>query len=338
MEVVQHISLKPLHTFGMEVQGAQLIRLKNAAEVASILTKNVDNLPLLVLGGGSNMLFLNDMNRFIIKNEIKGIELLEEDADVVILKVGAGEVWDEFVTYAVAHNYCGIENMALIPGTIGAAPMQNIGAYGREVKDVIVGVEYWNLETAQIEMLTNEQCHFGYRDSIFKHELKGKVIITSVTFKLSKHINLNTSYGTIQDELALLGISNPSIADVAKVVRKIRLEKLPNPIEIGNAGSFFKNPTISNAQYAALKAEYPTIPGYAVGTQNTKVPAAWLIEQCGWKGHKEGHVGVHHRQPLVLVHFGDGHGQEIYDLSSKIIDSIQTKFGITLEREVQLYQ
>ena len=338
MEVVQHISLKPLHTFGMEVQGAQMIRLSNAMDIPTILSKNVEQLPLLILGGGSNMLFLNDINRFIIKNEIKGIELISEDSDTVKLKVGAGEVWDEFVSYSVAHEYCGIENMALIPGTIGAAPMQNIGAYGREVKDVIVAVEYWNLETGQIEMLTNEQCHFGYRDSIFKNELKGKVIITSVTFKLSKHINLNTSYGTIQDELALLGVQDPNIADVAQVVRKIRLEKLPNPVEIGNAGSFFKNPTIPNAQYAALKSQYPTIPGYVVGNETTKVPAAWLIEQCGWKGHKEGHVGVHHRQPLVLVHFGDGHGQEIYDLSSKIIESIQTKFGITLEREVQLYQ
>jgi UDP-N-acetylmuramate dehydrogenase len=334
--ITENLPLKDLNTFGMDVAAPYFSAL-TIPEDCALLSSVEMPLPKLVIGGGSNMLFTTQPNYWFIKNEIKGIEIIGGDEQSIQLRVGAGEIWHEFVMHCVSQHFCGLENLALIPGTVGAAPIQNIGAYGVEVKQRIIGVHYWNLEANRFEYLANEDCRFGYRDSIFKQELKGKFIITQVDWQLSKVPEINVSYGNIKDQLQQDGIVNPDIKDVANAVIAIRSSKLPDPKEIGNAGSFFKNPEVSNSVYEALKAEYAPIPGYSLPGQITKIPAAWLIEQCGWKGYRAGDAGVHHIQPLVLVNYGNATGREIYDLSEQIIQSVKDKFGITLEREVQIF-
>ena len=291
---------------------------------------------ILVLGGGSNILFTGDVPCLVLHNKIRGIVKLREDSDHVWLQVGAGEVWHELVLYAVAAGYAGIENLSLIPGTVGAAPIQNIGAYGVEAKDVIEEVRFLNLESGAFETLRNEACGFAYRDSIFKKERKGKAIITAVTFRLNKVPVFHTTYGTIQQELDTMGVTELSIRAVSDAVIRIRSSKLPDPREIGNAGSFFKNPEVPTALYHELKAQYPAIPGYTVSEHITKIPAGWLIEQCGWKGFRRGNYGVHQLQALVLVNYGGANGRDIADLSSEIMTSVSRSFGISLEREVQI--
>lgn len=320
----------------MAVKAPWFSVLRQREDCTALASSAPEGMSLLVLGGGSNMLFTRQPDKWVVKNEIKGIELLKEDETHVWLKAGAGEVWHEFVLYCIQAQYCGIENLALIPGTVGAAPIQNIGAYGVEVKQVITRVHFWDIEKGVFDHLDNEECRFGYRDSIFKHQLKGKYIITEVEWKLSKTPSLNTSYGNIKEELQQMGIENPGIKDVAEAVIAIRTAKLPDPKVVGNAGSFFKNPEVDNAVYAAIKVNYAEAPGYKIGDDKTKIPAAWLIEQCNWKGFRKGDAGVHPKQPLVLVNYGNATGSEIYELSTQIISSVAEKFGITLEREVQI--
>jgi UDP-N-acetylmuramate dehydrogenase len=273
----------------------------------------------------------------VVKISIPGISVVKEDADFVWLKGGAGVVWDEFVQYAVNHGWSGLENLSLIPGTVGAAPMQNIGAYGAEIKDTFESLEALNLQTLALEVFDAKACAFGYRESFFKRAGKGQYLISSVTFKLSKKPSVKTSYGAIQDVLAAKGITQPSIREVADAVIEIRKSKLPNPKEIGNSGSFFKNPTVSASEASRLLVEFPGIPHYPVeGSTDVKFPAGWFIEKAGWKGFRRGDAGVHAKQALVLVNYGEATGAEILALSEEIKQSIKDTFGVALETEVNI--
>ena len=295
------------------------------------------NRSIHVLGGGSNILLRQPVKGVVLHNQLKGISVVKEDDYHVWLKVQSGEVWHELVLYAINKGWGGIENLSLIPGTVGAAPMQNIGAYGVEAKESIESVTAWHWEQKCFVSYTNNQCRFGYRDSIFKHELRDKVLITSVVFKLSKKPVFNTTYGAIEQELNRMGIHELSVQAIAQAVINIRTSKLPDPKQIGNAGSFFKNPTITIASYQVLKNQNPNIPSYPVNDLMVKVPAGWLIEQCGWKGYRKGDVGVHALQALVLVNYGTATGDELWLLSEDIIMSVQQRFDIVLEREVQVW-
>ena len=335
-EPVAHFGLYPFNTFGMDVEAAYFSAIRKEEELQQLKDYEAYRNGIFILGGGSNILFTQDVPQWVIRNEIKGIEKIKEDNEHIWLKAGAGEVWHLFVLYCVNNNYAGVENLSLIPGTVGAAPIQNIGAYGMEVKDIIESVRFFNIETGIFETFTNSDCQFGYRDSIFKHLLKGKIIITSVVFKLNKQPVFNTSYGNIQQELDAKGIKELSIKAISDAVISIRSSKLPDPKEIGNAGSFFKNPEIATSQFEVLKSAYPNIPGYSISEDIVKVPAGWMIEQCGWKGFRENDYGVHQHQALVLVNYSKARGAQIAALSDKIILSVHDKFGIDLEREVQI--
>lgn len=335
MQVQQNISLKPYNTFGIDAKAEQFYTLTDKEVLPAISLQYQGEKH--IIGGGSNILLTKDVTGLTILNSLKGMEVMMEDDEYVWLKVSSGEVWHELVMYAIANNWAGIENLALIPGTVGAAPMQNIGAYGVEVKDVIEEVTAWHWQEQHYVTYTNEQCRFGYRDSIFKHELKGKLLITDVLFKLSKQPVYHTSYGAITQELEQMGITELSIQSIAQAVINIRSSKLPDPKQIGNAGSFFKNPTIPLQQFLELKLVHPTIPSYPVDEKTVKVPAGWLIEQCGWKGYKTGNTGVHAKQALVLVNYGGASGSEVWALSGMILQAVQEKFGIELEREVQVW-
>jgi UDP-N-acetylmuramate dehydrogenase len=335
-EPVAHFGLYPFNTFGMDVEAAYFSPVRKEEELLELKHQEAYKHGIFVLGGGSNILFTKDVSAWVIRNEIKGIEKIKEDDAHVWLKAGAGEVWHLFVLYCVNNNYAGIENLSLIPGTVGAAPMQNIGAYGVEVKDVIETVRFFNIASETFEEYNNEACRFGYRDSVFKRLLKGKIIITSVIFKLNKQPVFNTSYGNIKQELDAKGITELSIKAISDAVISIRSSKLPDPKVIGNAGSFFKNPEIPASQYQQLKMEYPGMPGYKINETTTKVPAGWLIEQCGWKGFRENDYGVHQHQALVLVNYSKARGAQIAALSERIMASVHDKFNIHLEREVQI--
>ncbi|MCX8531709.1 UDP-N-acetylmuramate dehydrogenase [Chryseobacterium luquanense] len=334
----ENFSLKPFNTFGVEAKAKYFIEI-NSVEglIETLQNSNFKKLPLLFLGGGSNLLFTQDFDGLAIKLDLKGIseEVLNENEVLVTTK--AGENWHEFVLFCLNKNYGGLENLSLIPGNVGTSPMQNIGAYGTEIKDIFVDCKVLNLETLEAETFDLEKCRFGYRDSIFKQEGKGKYVILEVRFKLTKENHLiKTEYGAIQSELENLGIKNPTIQDVSKAVINIRQSKLPDPKQIGNAGSFFKNPTIPLVQFENLKEQFPNIQGYPNG-EFVKVPAGWLIEQCGWKGKQIGNVASHQLQALVIVNAtGHATGKEIFDFSTMIIDSVKEKFGIELEREVNI--
>lgn len=334
METQQNISLKPFNTFGIDVSASQFVELTDKSQLKSILENNT--LPLLILGGGSNLLLTKDFEGLAIKNNIKGIEVVAEDDESVTLKVGAGESWHQFVMHCIANNYCGVENLSLIPGNVGASPMQNIGAYGVEVKDVITKVEAVSLKDFTIKEFTNQECEFGYRTSIFKTSHKGQYFISAVTFKLSKYPDLNTSYGAIDTELKNRGVSNPSIKDVSDAVIAIRQSKLPDPTQIGNSGSFFKNPVVAEEVKNSIVSNFENAPNYPQADGTFKMAAGWLIEQCGWKGKMIGNYGVHDKQALVLVNHGGAKGSDIFQLSEDIISSVQQKFNITLEREVNI--
>ncbi len=293
--------------------------------------------PVHVLGGGSNILLSAPVHGTVVRNCLKGIAKTAENDTHIWLQVSAGEVWHELVMYVVANGWGGVENLALIPGTVGAAPIQNIGAYGVEVKDVLTEVSFYHLENKAFVTLPAEACRFGYRDSIFKNELRGKVFITAVTLMLTKKPVFNTSYGAIEQELQAMGVQELTVAAIAQAVMNIRSSKLPDPKVTGNAGSFFKNPTITTAQYEQLVTEHEGMPHFPAGEGMVKVPAAWLIEQCGWKGYRRGDAGVHNRQALVLVNYGGASGGEVWQLSGDIVASVQERFGITLEREVQVW-
>ncbi|HEY6160512.1 MAG TPA: UDP-N-acetylmuramate dehydrogenase [Bacteroidia bacterium] len=337
MIITENHPLVKENTFGIEAYARFFIELDNVSEMKELLsTDQFRSMPQLVLGGGSNLLFTRDFSGVVLKNNIKGISLVKEDEEHAYVRAGAGENWHQFVLHCIEENYAGIENLSLIPGNIGAGPMQNIGAYGVELKDVFHELEALNMETLEIETFSNTGCRFGYRESIFKQEAKGKYIITSVTLRLNKKPKFNTSYGAIEKELEQMGVQQLSIRAISDAVIRIRKSKLPDPTVIGNAGSFFKNPVVSTGKYESLKKEFPAIVGYKNSETETKLAAGWLIEQCGWKGKREGDAGVHKDQALVLVNYGHARGNEVFELSEKILRSVKEKFGITLEREVNI--
>ena len=334
MSLQQNISLKPYNTFGIDVNAHSFIEVTNQSQLKTVLENNT--LPLLILGGGSNILLTKDFDGLVIKNNIKGIEVVEEDDNSVTLRVGAGENWHQFVLDCIKNDFCGIENLSLIPGNVGASPMQNIGAYGVEVKDVIIKVEAVSLKDFSLRDFDNKECAFGYRSSIFKTSEKDNYFISAVIFKLTKQPSLNTSYGAIDGELEARGIDNPTIKDVSDAVIAIRQSKLPDPAQIGNSGSFFKNPVVSEEIRNSVLEKNNDAPNYPQPNGTFIMAAGWLIEQCGWKGKKLGNYGVHDKQALVLVNHGGAKGGEIYQLSEDIITSVQQKFNITLEREVNI--
>jgi UDP-N-acetylmuramate dehydrogenase len=332
--MLTNVDLKQYTTFGVSVIASKFSTFSSVEEARLLLKDNTNE--LLILGGGSNLLLTQDFKGLVLKNEIKGIEIIEQNDSEVILKVGAGEVWHDFVLFTIQHGFRGIENMSLIPGSVGASPMQNIGAYGVEIKDVFEKLEALEINSGEIHTFTNEACAFGYRESVFKRALKGKYIITAVYFNLKINAPLNTKYGAIESELAAKGIHEPTSKDVSDAVIAIRTSKLPNPAELGNAGSFFKNPVVNRTVYNAIVSNYPEAPSYPINENLVKVPAGWLIETAGWKGKQVGACGVHKNQALVLVNYGNATGNEIYKLSSAIIEDVKEKFGIELEREVNI--
>jgi len=337
MTIEYGASLQEYNTFGVKAQANVLASFKSTEDLKTLLTKkDFENLPRLILGGGSNLLFTNDFQGLVLKNEIPGITCVDEDANHYYIKAGAGENWHQFVLHCLEKNWAGLENLSLIPGNVGASPMQNIGAYGVEIKDRFHSLEAFNLKSLQIENFDREACKFGYRESVFKNIYKDLYIITSVTYKLLKEPNVNISYGAIESELKDRGISNPSIKDVSDVVIHIRNSKLPNPAELGNAGSFFKNPIVSQKTFNRLRAENPEIPHYPINDESIKLAAGWLIEQAGWKGKRVGNCGMHNKQALVLVNYGGATGDEIYQHSENVLNSVKEKFNVELEREVNI--
>ncbi len=334
MNIQESISLKTFTTFGIDQTAKYFTRVGTLSELkAALLAAKEKQLPVFILGGGSNILLTRDIDALVIKLEIKGINLVKEEGDQLFVEVGAGEMWHELVLHSISQDWAGLENLSLIPGTVGASPMQNIGAYGVEIKDVFDSLQAMHRETLEMHSFDAKACQFGYRESVFKQTLKDQYVITSVTFRLSKTPKFHLEYGAIREVLAANGIEQPSIRAISDAVIQIRQSKLPDPKEIGNAGSFFKNPTISNTQFEALKAAYPSIPGYP-SAEGVKVAAGWLIEQAGWKGKRMGDVGVHAKQALVLVNFGGGSGKELKNLSEQIQASVFEKFGIHLQPEV----
>src|ERR1700761_7625820 len=335
LQIQQNVSLKNFNTFGIDAKAKYFVEISHADELAELFLDPLwQQMERLVLGGGSNMLFVKDFDGLVIRMNIRGIEH-RINHDEVHVEAGAGEVWNDLVNFCVAREYAGLENLSLIPGSVGASPIQNIGAYGVELKDVFESCQAFEIATQTIKTFSKADCHFGYRDSIFKNELKGKYIITSVKFHLSLTPDVKLHYGAIKDELAKRGIESPTIKDVSQVVSHIRVSKLPDPSTIGNAGSFFKNPLISKAEFEKVHSQYPEIVHYPAGDE-VKLAAGWLIEQCGWKGKVVGHTGTWKNQALVLVNHGGATGEEVYSLSSQIIDSVYAKFGVRLEREVNI--
>jgi UDP-N-acetylmuramate dehydrogenase len=337
MDIQKNYSLKNLNTFGIDVRAQLFSDIKSEEQLQLLLTdENFKNIPKFILGGGSNVLFTQDFPGLIIKNSIRGIEIIKEDKNSVLIKAGAGEMWHHLVLICVERNFGGIENLSLIPGTVGAAPMQNIGAYGQEIKDVFESLEGIFIDNGEKGIFNKEQCRFGYRASIFKHELKNKFVITSVNLKLSKTPVLKLEYGTIKDEMEKLKLERITIKNVSDVICNIRNSKLPDPKKIGNAGSFFKNPEIAAKKYSDLKKDFPEMPGYESLQNKVKIPAAWLIEKCGWKGKKVGNTGTHSKQALVLVNYGNATGSEVLELAKDIKSSVINKFGIALEEEINI--
>jgi UDP-N-acetylmuramate dehydrogenase len=334
MNIQKNVSLKEFNTFGIDQKAKFFVQVSSLEDVRDALKEaQKAGLPIFILGGGSNILLTQDVEALVIKVNIKGYQVLKEDADHVWVQVGAGEVWHEFVQKAIASNWAGVENLSLIPGTVGASPMQNIGAYGVEIQEVFDHLQAVDIDTFELITFDHSQCQFGYRESIFKNKAKGKYVIVQVTFKLNKTPSYNIEYGAIQSTLTELGINALSIEAIGKAVIYIRQSKLPDPKVIGNAGSFFKNPTVSVSKFLHLKTLYPDIPGFANET-GMKIPAAWLLEQAGWKGKTFGKIGVHKQHPLVLVNYGGGQGSEIKQLSVTIQKDIENKFGILLTPEV----
>jgi UDP-N-acetylmuramate dehydrogenase len=327
-------SLKAYNTFGIEAFAKNIISIESDTQLIDFLKVNQES--IFILGGGSNILLTQDVEATVLHNQIKGIKLLDIQPDYVLVRVGGGEVWQEFVEWAIMQNLGGIENMSLIPGTVGASPIQNIGAYGTELKDVFHSLEAIDLQYFTKKNFVAEECQFGYRDSYFKREGKGKYFISAVTFCLRRYPKVNTQYGDIQNILAERRIENPTIKDVSEAIITIRQSKLPNPAELGNAGSFFKNPTISQADFELFIAKFPNAPHYKVENNQVKIPAGWLIEQAGWKGFRLGDAGCHAKQALVLVNYGNASGNNILSLSREIQANILEKFNIMIQAEVNL--
>ena len=322
----------------MEAIASSYVAVSDTSQLRELLdATNGSNEPCFILGGGSNVLFTQNIDALVIHNRMLGIELVAEDDAHIWIKAGAGVAWHDLVMHCISNNWAGIENLALIPGSVGASPMQNIGAYGVEIKDVFDSLEAIHLKENALVTFDKEACSFGYRESVFKNKHKGDFIITSVTYRLNKQPDYHISYGAISAELERMGVSTLSIQAVAEAVMRIRRSKLPDPKIIGNAGSFFKNPELATEQFKLLKSLYPEIVGYPVNEQMTKVAAGWLMESCGWKGYRRGDAGCHQQQALVLVNYGLATGNEVYQLSEDIMQSVEKKFGIRLEREVNVY-
>ncbi len=335
--VQRNVSLRPYNTFGLNENAGFLAIVESIDDLDEVfLSGRFRSQRKMILGGGSNVLFTRGFTGVIAKNEIKGLHIMSETNTEVVVSIGSGENWHQFVLWCVERGFGGVENLSLIPGTVGAAPMQNIGAYGVELKDVFHSLEAYEIKSGKLVKFYKEDCKFGYRYSIFKGELKDKYVITKVNFKLKKQPDFNTSYGDIQVTLAQMGVEELTLENVSQAVINIRQSKLPDPIEIGNAGSFFKNPIIEKLHYEALEAQFPDIKSYPIDEESVKVPAGWLIEKAGWKGYKDGAFGVHDKQALVLVNFHGARGKDILKLSKQIQKSIQQKFGIDLEREVNV--
>lgn len=335
--ITEYESLRPFNTFGVSAQSRYFAAFQTMDQLRELLEhKTVREHKRLILGGGSNMLFVRNFDGIVLKNELKGIEKISEDEHHFYIQSAAGEIWHQLVLHCIQNNYAGIENLALIPGCVGASPMQNIGAYGVEIKDVFHELEAVSITDGTTKKFTLEECKFGYRESVFKRAEKDQWVITSVTFRLNKRAVLHTAYGAIEEELDTMHLDNVTIKDVAKAVINIRSSKLPDPKKIGNAGSFFKNPVVKIEVYKAIQEHHNNAPCFPVDDQHVKVPAGWLIERAGWKGKNLGNYGVHDKQALVLVNYGGASGQQIYDLSTDIISDIQQKFGIELEREVNI--
>ncbi|MBL7764743.1 MAG: UDP-N-acetylmuramate dehydrogenase [Chitinophagaceae bacterium] len=336
------VPLDDLNTFHIHALAESMIYLTNLEECKALFADQNLLEEIHFIGGGSNILLTEDIKGLTVLNQLKGKSVIHETDDEVHVKFMSGENWHECVLWCVENNLGGIENLSLIPGTIGAAPIQNIGAYGVELKDVFVTLEAIDVNTGAVHVFSNAECEFGYRDSIFKHKVKGQYFILSVTLSLSKQHVCHTEYGMIAEELQKMGVEKPDIRSVSDAVIKIRSSKLPNPDHIGNAGSFFKNPIVTQEHFQSLKIHYPDLPSYPV-EEGIKVPAAWLIEHSGpssnqsWKGYRRGDCGVHERQALVLVNYGEASGKEILELSTRIITSVQQRFNILLEREVNVW-
>jgi UDP-N-acetylmuramate dehydrogenase len=335
VDIQKDFSLKLFNTFGIDANARYFAAFTNAMELEAL--PELKKLAMLPLGGGSNILFTKDFDGLVLKNEIGGIKKIAEDDTHVYVKAGAGVNWHQFVLHCIDNNWAGVENLSLIPGNVGASPMQNIGAYGVEIKDVFHELEAFHLADKEIVQFDSDECKFGYRESVFKQHYKGQFMITSVTYRLNKNPSFNISYGAIEHELERMGVKELSIKAISEAVINIRTSKLPDPAIIGNSGSFFKNPQVSMAQSQLLKAAFPDIVGYKLSDGDVKLAAGWLIEQCGWKGYRKGDAGCYDKQALVLVNYGNAKGDEIYELSEAIIQSVKKKFGVELEREVNIF-
>jgi UDP-N-acetylmuramate dehydrogenase len=340
MELKKDFSLKPYNTFGIDLTSKYFIEVTTLNELQEFLSayrKDYKALPLLVMGGGSNILFTENFKGIVLKISTKGIEIVDENEEHISLRVYAGEVWDEFVGYCVDKGLGGIENLSMIPGNVGSCPVQNIGAYGAEVKDVLTELETIEIETGRINVFPNEMCRFGYRDSIFKKELMNRYIIHTVVFRLSKRPVCNIKYGAIEEELKGMGNIVPDLRSVREAVCSIRSKKLPDVKKFGNAGSFFKNPTVTEKRFNELKAEYPGIVGYPIKGAGYKLAAGYLIETCGWKGKRKGNCGVYENQALLIVNYGNATGKEIAGLAEEIKESVFDKYKVILETEVNIF-
>lgn len=342
MRLQENISLKPFNTFGVDARARYFARFSDVGELEESLNSDSSG-PRLVLGGGSNILLTRDFDGLVLKNEIPGITQLHEDNEYVYVKAGAGENWHQFVQYCIERNWAGVENLSLIPGNVGAAPMQNIGAYGVEIGDLFWDLEAYHIEGNRVVTFTRTDCEFGYRNSIFKNRFREQFIILNVTFQLRKHPRFHTRYGAIEQELQNMGVKELSIRAISEAVIRIRSSKLPDPRVTGNAGSFFKNPIVSKKQYDSIRSVFSNIVGHENLDGTIKIAAGWLIEHCGpdegasWKGYIRGHAGCYEKQALVLVNYGGATGSDILELSEEIRQSVESKFGIRLEREVNIY-
>jgi UDP-N-acetylmuramate dehydrogenase len=336
-QIQQNIPLRQYNTLGIDAIARQFAAFNSVDELIKLIEINpIPGKTPLILGGGSNMLFKDHVTGLVLKNEIPGLETVKEDDDHVYVKVGAGTNWHSFVQFCLQNNWAGVENLSLIPGCVGASPMQNIGAYGVEIKEVFEQLEAFHVHDKKVHVFNARDCEFGYRESVFKGKYRNQYIILNVTYRLNKTPKFNTSYGAIEQELERMGVQQLSIQAISQAVINIRTSKLPDPAKIGNAGSFFKNPSVTADVYAQLKTQYPNIVGYPNADGTVKLAAGWLIEQSGWKGYRRGDAGVHEKQALVLVNYGNATGKEIYDLSEDVMKSVHAKFGVHLEREVNV--
>ena len=335
MQIQENFSLKPYNTFGIDAKARHFSAFSNIEQLKELATHH-SPLTTFILGGGSNILFTKDFDGHVLKNDIRGIAKINEDDEYVYVKVGAGENWHQFVLFCIQNNWQGIENLSLIPGNVGASPMQNIGAYGVEIRDVFLELNAFHLQGKSTRKFNLVDCEFGYRESVFKRKYKDQFVVLDVTYRLNKIPKYNTSYGAVEKELEQMKVRGLSIAAISQAIINIRTSKLPDPAVIGNAGSFFKNPSVSKERFEDLKTQFQNMIGYENFDGTIKLAAGWLIEQCGWKGFRKGDAGCYEKQALVLVNYGKATGGEIYDLSEEILRSVRNKFGVDLEREVNI--